>query len=78
MLKVLDGAEHPVVCTYSTPEPKFNVKCEKFLAKPLIYMGHDFEDSIELKNQSKSPIVFLIESDNYLQITPNRFKLNGE
>jgi len=78
VLKVLDGPENPVVCSYSTPDPKFNVKCEKFLAKPVIYMGHDFEDSVELKNMSKTPIVFLIESNNYLQVTPNRFKLNGE
>lgn len=48
------------------------------MAKPVIYMGHDFEDSIELKNLSKTSIVFMIESNNNLQVYPNRFKLNGE
>ena len=66
MLKVLDGPENPIVCTYSNSDPKFNVKSDKFLAKPVIYLGHDFEDSIDLKNLSKTPTVIFIESNNNL------------
>jgi hypothetical protein len=66
VLKVLDGQENPILCSYSNQDPKFIVKCEKFLSKPVIYLGHDFEDSIELKNQSKTPLVMLIEANNNL------------
>lgn len=65
-MKVLDGQENPILCTYSNPDPKFAVKADKFMAKPVIYLGHEFEDSIDLKNQSKTPVVIMIEANNNL------------
>jgi hypothetical protein len=66
VLKVLDGQENPILCTYSNQDPKFIVKADKFLSKPVIYLGHDFEDSIDIKNQSKTPVVIMIEANNNL------------
>ena len=36
------------------------------MARPVIYLGHEFEDSIDLKNQSKTPVVIMVEANNNL------------
>jgi hypothetical protein len=61
IMKVLDGNEITLTCTHSTVEPKYNVKCEMLNAPPSICVGHQLEEFLELKNTSKTPIIFHIE-----------------
>lgn len=77
MLKVLDGVENTILCTYSNVDPKFVVKCDRFLSKATIFLGHDFEDTLDFRNMSKSSIVMHIEANNNLEIFPNKFRLSG-
>jgi hypothetical protein len=60
-MKVLDGNEITLTCSYSATDPKYNVKCDIFNQSPTLCVGHQLEDFLEVKNQSKFPIVFHIE-----------------
>lgn len=39
-MKVLDGNEVTLLCTYSVVDPKYNVKCEMFNNSPTLCIGH--------------------------------------
>lgn len=78
-MKVLDGNEITLTCTYSVSDPKYNVKCDIFNQSPTICVGHHLEDFLELKNQSKFPIIFHvqgkdIEINEKLKLSPDEVK----
>lgn len=56
-MKVLDGNEVTLTCTYSIQEPKYSVKCDALNRANTLCIGHQLEDFLELKNQSKQAIV---------------------
>ena len=75
-MKVLDGTEITLTCTYSVTDPKYSVKCEMFNQSPTLCVGHQLEEYVELKNQSKFPIVFHVEGKG-VQVS-EKLKLSPE
>ena len=75
-MKVLDGNEITLTCTYSVQDPKYSVKCDMFNQSPTLCVGHQLEEYVELKNQSKFPIVFHVEGKGVA--INDKIKLNPE
>lgn len=75
ILKVLDGAETTILCSCNLHDPKFTVK-PLTVANPMMCVGHEFNDVVEVKNISKHPIVLHI-SGKVLEIS-EKVKINPE
>lgn len=75
-MKVLDGNEVTLTCTYSIQQPKYSAKCDMLNRSNTICIGHQLEDFLELKNQSKQTIVLHIEGQG-IQIS-DKLKLAPE
>ena len=39
-MKVLDGNEITLTCTYSVSDPKYHAKCDMFNQSPTLCVGH--------------------------------------
>lgn len=61
IMKVLDGNETTFTCSYSVSDPKYSVKCDLFSKPNTLCLGHALEDTLELKNQSKHPLVLHVQ-----------------
>ena len=75
ILKVLDGPEATVLCTSHIFDPKFNMK-SLTVVNPILCVGHELNDVVEVKNTSKYPIVMHI-SGKVLEIN-ERVKINPD
>lgn len=41
LMKILDGNEVTISCSFSVPEPKYTTKCETFANPPVLCQGHE-------------------------------------
>lgn len=57
---MLDGNEVIIICNHTVVDPKYTTKCDMFTNPPIICVGHELNEVLEVKNVGKNAIVFQI------------------